>query len=84
MGIIDYLSREPNGKPWPESKLDRKFVVTSNGNFHKALYCLNSRLNYTKEHNQSENILEYFCRNTGCNDTASTSSYGSNGNQIGS
>ena len=62
MGIIDYLSRKPNGKPWPESKLDRKFVVTSNGNFHKALYCLNSRLNYTNELNQSEIILEWIKR----------------------
>ena len=28
MGIVDYLSREPNGEPWPESELDERFVVT--------------------------------------------------------
>ena len=29
MGIVDYLSRNPKGEPWPESVLDEKFVVTS-------------------------------------------------------
>ena len=29
MGVVDYLSRDPNGEPWPESVLDEKFVVTS-------------------------------------------------------
>ena len=28
MGMVDYLSREPNGEPLPESYLDKKFVVT--------------------------------------------------------
>ena len=27
MGIVDYLSREPTGEPWPETKLDEKIVV---------------------------------------------------------
>ena len=44
MGIVDYLSREPNGDPWPESELDERFVVASIEDFHKALDCLNSRL----------------------------------------
>ena len=45
MGIVDYLSREPNGEPWPESELDEKIVVTSIESFHKVLDCLNSQLN---------------------------------------
>ena len=44
MGIVDYLSRQPNGEPWPESELDERFVVTSIESFHKALDCLSSRL----------------------------------------
>ena len=47
MGIVDYLVREPNGDPWPESEIDEIFVVTSIENFHKTLDCLNSRLNDT-------------------------------------
>ena len=43
MGIVDYLSREPNGDPWPESELDEKFVATSIECFHKALDCLYTR-----------------------------------------
>ena len=53
MGIVDYLSREPNGEPWPESELDERFVVTSIESFHKALDCLNSR---SSETNQSSTI----------------------------
>ena len=45
MGIVDYLSREPNGEPWPESELDEKIVVTTIESFHKVLDCLNSQLN---------------------------------------
>ena len=44
MCIVDYLSREPNGEPWPESELDERFVVASFENFLRALYCLNNRL----------------------------------------
>ena len=47
MGIVDYMSREPNGEPWPETNLDEKFVVASIECFHKALDCLSSRLNDT-------------------------------------
>ena len=28
MGLVDYLSREPNSEPRPESELDEKLVVT--------------------------------------------------------
>ena len=58
MGIVDYLSREPNGEPWPESEIDERFVVTSIEDFHKALDCLNSRLIDT-DRKINENILEY-------------------------
>ena len=57
MGIVDYLSREPNGDPWPESELDERFVVTSIENFHKALECLSSRFIDTDQ-NIDVNILE--------------------------
>ena len=59
MGIVDYMSREPNGEPWPETYLDKKFVVASIECFHKALDCLSSRLNDTAKEIQNENILEY-------------------------
>ena len=59
MGIVDYLSREPTGEPWPETKLDEKFAVTSIECFHRALDCLYSRLNDTDVTFQSEKVLEY-------------------------
>ena len=58
MGIVDYLSREPNGEPWPESELDERIVVTSIESFHKALDCLNSRFSETNP-NSDINILEH-------------------------
>ena len=58
MGIVDYLSREPNGEPWPESELDERFVVTSIESLHKALDCLISRFSETNQ-NSAINILEY-------------------------
>ena len=59
MGIVDYMSREPNGEPWPESFLDGKFVVASIECFHKTLDCLSSRLNDTAKEIQNDNILEH-------------------------
>ena len=59
MGIVDYLSREPTGEPWPETKLDEKFVVTSIECFHRALDCLYSRLNATDATIQNEIVLEH-------------------------
>ena len=59
IGIVDYLSREPNGEPWPESELGQRFVVTSIESFHKALDCLNSRFSETIP-NSAINILEHF------------------------
>ena len=47
MGIVEYLSRDPIGGPWPESELDKKFVVALIDQFHAALDCLNSRLSDT-------------------------------------
>ena len=78
MGIVDYLSREPNGEPWPESELDEKFVVTSIESFHTALDCLSSRFSETNQ-NSAINILEHsritretnYCKNSssrGCYD----------------
>ena len=57
--IVDYLSREPNGEPWPELYLDEKFVVASIEYFNKALDFLSSRLNDTVNTIQNENILEH-------------------------
>ena len=59
MGILDYMSREPNGEPWLETYLDGNFVVASIECFHKALNCLSSRLNVTAKEIQDENILEH-------------------------
>ena len=59
MGIVDYLSRAPNGEPWPESELDEKFVVTSIESFHKALDCLHSRLSDHDGLDRNENVLDY-------------------------
>ena len=58
MGIVDYLSREPNGDPWPESELDERLVVASIEDFHKALDCLNGRLIDTNR-KVNVNILEH-------------------------
>ena len=59
MGIVDYLSQEQTGEPWPESILDEKFVVTSIECFHMALDCLYSRLSDTNSPNQNEKFLEH-------------------------
>ena len=59
MGIVDYLSGEPTGKPWPETKLDEKFVDTSIECFHRALDCLHNRLNATDSVIQNEKLLEH-------------------------
>ena len=78
MSIVDYLSREPNGEPWPESELDERFVVTSIESFHKALDCLSSRFSEINQ-NSAINILEHsritretnYCKNSssrGCYD----------------
>ena len=59
MGVVDYMSREPNGEPWPETYLEEKFVVASIECLHKELDCLNSRLNDTTHAIQNDNILEH-------------------------
>ena len=78
MGIVDYLSRNPKGEPWPESVLDEKFVVTSIESFHKALDCLNSRLSEHDELDRNENVLEYsrIDQNVSNQNTSSTRCYG--------
>ena len=64
MGIVDYLSRDPFNDPWPESELDEKFVVASINSFHKALDCMNSRLEGIGSLNRNENVLEGMQRNS--------------------
>ena len=78
MGIVDYISRNPKGEPWPESVLDEKFVVTSIESFHKALDCLNSRLNDQDRLDRNENFLEYsrFDQKVPNKNTSSTRCYG--------
>ena len=77
MGIVDYLSRNPKGEPWPESVLDEKFVVTSIESFHKALDCLNSRINDQDRLDRNENVLEYsrIDQNMSIKNTSSTRCY---------
>ena len=81
LGIVDYLSREPNGEPWPELELDEKFVVTSIKNVHKTLDCLNSRFNNHDGLDRNEHILEHSKTEQNVS-KLNTSSYGCYGNQI--
>ena len=70
MGIVYYLSRDPNGEPWPESVLDEKIVVTSIESFHKALDCLHIRLSDhdgLDRNEYSENYQIVSKRNTSSN-----------------
>ena len=78
MGIVDYLSRNPKGEPWPESVLDEKFVLTSIESFHKALDCLNNRLSDHDRLDRNENVLEYsrIDQNVSNQNTSSTRCYG--------
>ena len=55
----DYLSRYPDGELLPESALDEKFVATSIESFHKALYCLSSRLNNTGRSSRTKKTLDH-------------------------
>ena len=63
MGIVDYLLQDPYNDPWPESKLDNKIVVAIINSFHKALDCMDSRLEITGWLNRNENLLDKFRRN---------------------
>ena len=76
MGIVDYLSRDPIGEPWPESELDKKFVVASIDQFHEALDCLNSRLVDTNTFINDENILEHSQERSAMDEILNTSSHG--------
>ena len=77
MSIVDYLSRNPKGEPWPESVLDEKLVVTSIESFHKALDCLNSRLSDHDRLDRNRNVLEYsrIDQNVSNQNTSSTRCY---------
>ena len=81
MGIVDYLSREPNGEPWSESEIDERFVMTSIENFQKALNCLNSRLIDT-DRKVNVNILEYSGTRNDISHCKDNSSHGCYGNQF--
>ena len=59
MGIVDYISCDPYNDPWPESELDKKFVVATINSFHEALYCMSSRLEGIRSLDRSKNVLEY-------------------------
>ena len=63
MGIVDYLSRDLFNDPWPESELDKKFVVATINSFHEALDCMISRLKETGSLDRNENVLECSRRN---------------------
>ena len=79
MGIVDYLSRDPFNDPWPESELDKKFVVATINSFHEALDCMSSRLKGIGSLNRNEDVLEYSGRNA----EKQSSSNGCHGNQNG-
>ena len=82
MDIVDYLSREPSGEPWPDSKLDKKFVVASIDQFHAALDCLNRRLVDTNTFIDDENILEHSDRRSTLDELSNTSSPGCYSNRF--
>ena len=81
MGIVDYLSREPNGDPWPEFELDERFVVTSIEIFHKALDCLSSRFIETDQ-KIDVNILEHSAIRSEINHCKDNSSHGCYGDRF--
>ena len=81
MGIVDYLSREPNGKPCPESEINERFVVTSIEDFHKALDCLSSRLSDT-DRKIDVIILEYSGTRSEISHCKDNSSHGWYGDQF--
>ena len=81
MSIVDYLSSEPNGDPWPESELDEWFVVTSIEDFHKALGYLNSRLNDT-DRKVNVNILKHSGIKNNISHCKDDSSHGCYSNQF--
>ena len=82
MGIMDYLSRDPIGEPWPESELNEKFVVASIDQFQAALDCLNSRLTDINIFISNENILEHSDLRSTSDETTNTSSPGCYGNRF--
>ena len=77
MGIVDYLSREPNGEPWPASEIDERFVVTSIEIFHS----LSSRLSET-DRKIDVNILEYSGARSEISHCKDNSSHGCYGDQF--
>ena len=76
MGVVDYMSREPNEEPWPETYIDEKFVVASIECFHKELDCLNSRLNVATHAIQNDNFLEHSGSSNTLDETKAKSSHG--------
>ena len=82
VGIVDYLSRDPIGEPWPESELDKKFLVASIDQFHAALDSLISRLVDTNTFISNENILEPSDRRSTLDEISPTSSPGCYSNRF--
>ena len=81
MGIVDYLSREANEEPWPESKMDEKFVVASIEEFHRTFDCLNSRLSNETQPDRNKEVLEHSGKRNTLDRTQDTSSHGCYSNQ---
>ena len=83
MGIVNFLSRDPNGEPWPESELDEKIVVTSIESFHKALDCLHSRLSDHDGLDRNEKVLDFSVNDQRVSkqNTSSNSCYGNQNGQ---
>ena len=59
MGVVDCLSRESYKDTWPESEVDKKFVVATINSFHKAVDCINITLETNRPLNPNEVVLEY-------------------------
>ena len=83
MGVVDYLTRKPNGEPSPELELDKKLMVNFIESFHKALDSLSSRLNDAGELEWNQLVIEKSKAKRSINNrnTSSLSCYGNRSGQ---
>ena len=59
MGIVGYLSREPNGEPWPESLLHKKTRDDINRDFSRSSLLFKQSAKHYRRARRIEKILEH-------------------------
>ena len=57
--IVVNLLRDPYNDPWPESKLNKRFVVATTNAFPRALECMKRRLENNFSLNRNEIVVDY-------------------------